>query len=117
MKLKVGDIVKCNCKRDKCYSQLGFVEEIIRESNPNDKSLFGQGKYSIYGFQPAYFSSSPKYDGDYYYGDHLESDLQPTGETVKLGQLMILKEKLHGGFKDDIDIVVRNFGRESGRNK
>lgn len=112
---KVGDIVECfDTDSDSSVSiGLGLIEEIVL----NPEETFGKkdGKYSIYGFKP-------KKDSDLlhlYFGDYRGSDLKQTGKKISIGDLQTfhLKEPDNKGLKRDMEKVIKNYGRSSGRNK
>ena len=115
-KFKVGDIVIIH-NTGKGNGKKGFIEEIVRDNHPEHGTAFG-ALYSIYGFeQVKLFKSDPDSLGDYYFGDHLESELEWTGEVMTKESLAEYKKKLTGGFANDIEVVIVNLGREAGRNK
>jgi len=119
---RVGDIVTVKCNRDDKIHR-AFIEEIIRDPYPQKRegtwaSYFGKGKYSLYGLDPVVFqigSSNPS--ADWYFGDYIEDTITPTGESMSLKDLQEYKNKMVGGFKKDIDKVIKNLGRNSGRNE
>lgn len=116
-KFKVGDVVVIHSK-GKSNGKKGFIEEIVRDNHPEHGTAFG-ALYSIYGFeQVKLYESDPANVGDYYFGDHLESELEWTGEVMTVEALREYRKKLgDGGFANDIDIVIVNLGREEGRNQ
>lgn len=115
-KFKVGDIVICH-SGTRSDGKRGFVEEIVRDSYRN-----WQASYSIYGLEPVKFDKyQDSHPSDYYFGDHVEDELGVTGESMTLGQLQEFRQKLvipqGDGFAKDIDIVIKNLGKASGRNE
>jgi len=115
-KFKVGDVVIIHSS-GKSNGKKGFIEEIVRDKRDNLGTAFG-ALYSIYGFeQVKLYASDPASVGDFYFGDHLESELEWTGEIMTVEALREYRKKLTGGFANDIDIVIVNLGREEGRNK
>lgn len=114
---KVGDIVICH-SYGRSNGKKGFVEEIVRDGHPNRGTSF-RALYSIYGFeQVKLFESDPVHTGDYYFGDHIESELEWTGEVMTVEALREYRKRLgDGGFADDVDIVIKNLGRQEGRNQ
>lgn len=115
MTLKVGDIVICH-GWDATESKKGFIEEIIIDPSGQPKWK-AEGQFSVYGLEQANFSSGKSY----YFGDYLGEDLEPTGESMSKLDLEKLKWTLNitedKGFLHDIDKVVKNLGREKGRNE
>ena len=119
-KFKVGDVVICH-SRTRSNDKKGFIEEIIDDPNTSWNRLRESGMYSIYGLTQEKFN---KYDephvGDYYFGDHLGSELEAAGESMTVEQLKEFRKKLvtpeGDGFAKDIDIVIKNLGRTEGRN-
>lgn len=95
----------------------GFVEEIVRDNKEN-YSITTFAVYSIFGLEPVKMDESrPSHSGDYWFGDHLERELEFTGESMTVESLREYRKKLGDSrFADDIDKVIVNFGRESGRN-
>lgn len=116
-KFKIGDVVICH-SGGRSNGKKGFVEEIVRDNNPNHGTAFS-ALYSIYGFeQVKLFKSDPESIGDYYFGDHIESELEYTGESMTVEQLINYRKNLGDtGFANDIDIVIKNLGRKEGRNE
>lgn len=110
--LKVGDIVICH-GWDKTENKKGFIEEIV--SNSDD---WRGGLFSIYGLEPTMFVSG---NLSYYYGDHVGNKLEATGEKMNEAKLLEYKVKLsmnnENGHIEDIDKVIKNLGRSSGRNE
>lgn len=115
MTLKVGDVVICHDWQP-VENKKGFIEEIIVD--PTGKSNWkAEGQYSIYGLEEVEFTSGKSF----YFGDFLGEHLDKTGETMSKLDLEKLKWKLNPeenkGFIHDIDKVVKNLGREKGRNE
>ena len=117
-KFKVGDVVICHSS-GRSNGKKGFVEEIVRDDSKHNTGTAFRALYSIYGFEPVKMhESDPAHVGDYYFGDHLESELEYTGEVMTEPQLREYRKKLgDGGFADDIAIVIKNLGRQEGRNQ
>lgn len=115
--MKVGDIVICHSWKP-TENKKGFIEEIIGMPDPEFKdrnSRRSSGRFSVYGLEPAKFSS----DTSYYYGDFIGEDLEPTGDKMTKEDLekYKLNEPDNLGIKHDIDLVIKNLGRSSGRNE
>ncbi len=113
--LKVGDVVICHGWKP-TENKKGFIEEIIIDPSGQPRWK-AKGQYSVYGLEQAEFTSGKSY----YFGDYLGEDLEPTGESMSKLDLEKLKweldEKNDKGFLNDIDKVVKNLGRERGRNE
>lgn len=114
-KFKVGDVVICH-NGGRSNGKKGFVEEIVRDNLPNRMCF---ALYSIYGFENVKLhESDPENTGDYYFGDHLESELEWTGEVMTEEALREYRRKVGDGrIADNVAIVILNLGREQGRNK
>lgn len=107
---KVGEIVKTDDGR------MGFIEEIIIDPSPNAKvKMWREGKYSIYSTNPDRYKDKEKF----YIGDYLGSSLQSTGTFVTVDWLnsMIGVFPDMKGIINDYQIVIKNHGREKGRNQ
>lgn len=111
----VGDMVICH-GYEKCEGKKGFIEEIITDPQQRFGSgRFYSGKYSIYGLEAVkWFTGSDSH----YYGDFLGENLEPTGDMMSTEDLEKFKQKEpnNKGLQKDIDIVIANLGRKSGRN-
>jgi hypothetical protein len=116
---QVGDIVVIKSIRDNKLHR-AFIEEIIRDPNYPQRSLWDKGKYSLYGLEQIAFRHDEPSIGDWYYGDHLEDELGATGESMTIERLQEYRKNLVSqkgdGFAKDIDVVIKNLGRSSGRN-
>jgi len=114
MNFKVGDIVICH-GWDPVEGKRGFIEEIIRDSFENRTGRFWLARYSVYGFTKSEFPSG----GSFYYGDFVEDNLESTKEVMTVEKLENFKdmEPDNKGIRKDMDIVIKNLGRESGRNE
>jgi len=113
MSFKVGDIVLV-----KEYETEAFVEEILLSVGEGITTRQKQyGKYSLYAINP---TREIHRQGDWYIGDHLGDEIQSTGTTMTKNDLINYKFEHFqdlGGFADDMDIVIKNLGRSSGRNE
>ena len=116
--IAVGDIVTI-LSDGRATGCKGFVEEIIRDFNPQGKWLRRYGKYSIYGFVPLGQISTHDDTKTRYYGDHIGYELEPTGEKMTPSKLedYHLQEPNNLGLKTDMKIVINNLGRKKGRNE
>lgn len=111
--MQVGDIVICHGYKP-TEKKLGFVEEIIYGGDPRNKYRAGDARYSIYGLTPANFQYS---QSSLYFGDYLASDLETTGDTMTVDGILDYAGKTDSkGIKHDMEIVLKNLGRSSGRN-
>jgi len=113
MTLKVGDIVIV-----KEHNTRAFVEEIIFQAGVDGVTSRQKkyGKYSLYALEP---TREIKRQGDWYIGEHLGDELHYTPNTMSKNDLMNYKNEHFqdlGGFANDIDIVIKNLGRNEGRN-
>jgi len=112
MSFKVGEIVLV-----KEYETEAFVEEIIFSVGQGVTVRQKQhGKYSLYAINP---TREIRRQGDWYIGDHLGDEIQSTGLMMTKNDLMNYKNEHFqdmGGFAKDIDIVMKNLGRTSGKN-
>ena len=111
--MKVGDIVICHDYKS-IEGKKGFIEEIIDDPNTSWNKLRETGCYSVYGLEKAHFSIGDSY----YFGDCIGDTLEPTGKSMTLKDLEKYKtnESNNKGMSHDIDIVIKNLGRSSGRN-
>lgn len=113
MNFKVGDVVIVKESDTKA-----FVEEIIL--SVGDGVTVRQkkyGKYSLYAIEP---TGEIKRQGDWFIGDHLGDDISATDQAMTKNDLMNYKNEHFqdlGGFAKDIDIVIKNLGREKGKNE
>ena len=112
MTVKVGDVVIVNESNTKA-----FVEEIVLAVGEGVTVRQKQyGKYSLYAIEP---TREIKTQGDWYIGDHLGDDISSTDEVMTKNDLMNYKNEHFqdlGGFAKDIDIIIKNLGRTSGKN-
>jgi len=112
LNFKVGDVVIVKETNTKA-----FVEEIVfsvGEGVTVRQRNFG--KYSLYAIEP---TREIKTQGDWYIGDHLGDDISSTDEVMTKNDLMNYKNEHFqdlGGFAKDIDIIIKNLGRSSGKN-
>ena len=106
--LKVGDIVIVHGDV-KTEGDKAFIEEIIRDPQPNLKGFLEYGKYSIYGFKRKYHDSASRY-----YGDYIGYQLEPVPEghmTEMLLNDFAKEEPNNKGLQKDIETVIKNLGR------
>lgn len=111
--MKVGDIVICHDWKP-IEGKKGFIEEILDDPYTSWNKLRETGCYSIYGLEKAHFSTADSY----YFGDCIGNTLVPTGKSMTVEDLEKYKtlEPNNKGINRDIDIVIINLGRSSGRN-
>jgi len=109
--LAVGDIVVCH-GWNKTEGKLGFIEEIIVNSGGKFKAT---GQFSVYGLEFATFQDSRP---SRYFGDNLGYQLEPNGDKMTKERLekYAKVEPNNKGIQKDIEIVIKNLGRTSGRN-
>lgn len=114
MTFKVGDIVICH-DWEPTEGKKGFIEEIVVDPNPRG-SFKKYGQFSVYGLEPATFVTSQP---DLYYGDYIGENLKATGETMTKEKLIEWQkqEPNNKGIARDVQMVIANLGRESGRNE
>jgi hypothetical protein len=113
--MKVGDIVICHGWKP-TENKKGFIEEIVTDPHQSFNKLAYSGRYSVYGLEPVKFSSGKP---SYYYGDFNGDTLEVTGDFMTKEDLekYKLNEPDNLGIKHDMDIVIKNLGRTSGRNE
>lgn len=116
-KFAVGDIVMVKELHRDGKPHLAFVEEIVRDNHPTHAVAF-PACYSLYGLEPVPMFDDSKI-ADWYFGDYLEEYLEPTGRKMTKEDLEKYKVKAFpdgGGFSHDMDIVIYNLGRKTGKN-
>ena len=114
MTLKVGDIVICH-GWDTVEGLKGFIEEIVSDPAIERSGMIWTGTYSIYGLEKGHFVSGDKY----YFGDFLGANLEETNESMTVEDLVKIakKDPENKMLQLDIPIIVKNLGREMGKNE
>jgi len=114
MVLKVGDIVIVH-GWDVCEVMKGFIESIVSDPKYHRNGIIWTGRYSIYGLEDGNFEKTHKH----YFGDFLGARLDETGKSMTVDDLEKYKEQ-HSDDKmleQEIPIIIKNLGREMGRNE
>lgn len=112
--LKVGDIVICH-GWDVCENMKGFIESIVSDPKLQRNGIIWTGRYSVYGLEDGNFEKSNKH----YFGDFLGARLEETGKSMSVENLEKYKQ-VHTDdamTQEDIPIIIKNLGREKGRNE
>jgi hypothetical protein len=112
--LKVGDIVICH-GWDVCEGMKGFIDCIVSDPRLERNGIIWTGRYSVYGLEDGNFEKAHKH----YFGDFLGAKLEETGKSMSVEDLEKYKVK-HSDDKmleEEIAIIVRNLGREKGKNE
>ncbi len=115
-KFSVGEIVYCRTVYERSKNKKGFVEEILKDPRP-PYNKFHSGRYSVYGLEQPNGEIRSANDG-WYFGDYVGAELETTGNFMSVSDLENYKTKFpnNKGVKKDIDIVIKNLKRSSGRN-
>lgn len=93
----------------------GFIESIVSDPKLERSGIIWTGRYSVYGLEDGNFEKSHKH----YFGDFLGARLDETGKSMSVEDLEEYKQK-HSDDKmleEDIPIIIKNLGREMGRNE
>jgi len=112
--LKVGDIVVVH-GWDLCEGKRGFIESIVSNPKLQRNGIIWTGRYSVYGLEDGNFESGNKY----YFGNFLGARLDETGKSMTQEDLEKYQQD-HPDDKileEDIPVVIKNLGRELGRNE
>jgi len=112
--LKVGDIVICH-GWDSCENMKGFIESIVSDAKLQRSGIIWTGRYSVYGLEDGHFSTASKN----YFGDFLGANLEETGKSMTKEELekYMADHATDKMLEEDIPIVIKNLGREKGRNE
>ncbi len=114
MTLKVGSIVICH-GWDLVEGKKGFIEEIVSNPSIRGSGAIWSGKYSVYGLEEGNFSGMDKF----YFGDFLGVNLEETKQTMTVDDLkkLPMKDPENKMLEQDIQIIIKNLGREMGKNE
>lgn len=100
---------------DVCDGMKGFIECIVSDPKLQRNGIIWTGRYSVYGLEDGDFEKTHKH----YFGDFLGARLQETGKSMTKEDLekYMANHPTDKMLEEDIPIVIKNLGREKGKNE